>query len=91
MKQELYVKDIHDGETEPHFIGLFESLEAVSAYLSVIYKIVSVNENQHLLLLNEFSKDGKEIKSQYFIGCFETRDAVQKLMNDSHVIKEHED
>jgi hypothetical protein len=89
MVKQLYIKNNQNNES--NFIGSFENEDAIKAYLAQLYNIVALNENQFLLILNEYNKDGKEISKRHFIGCFETREQVETFLNDGHDIKEEEE
>ena len=70
-----------------HFIGLFDSMEMINMYLKEIYSIVTLNESQHLLIMNDISKDGKEIVSRQLISVAESVAELQKFLNEAHVIE----
>ncbi len=86
MPKELHIKNTETDEKG--FIGIFESEEAISAYLAQLYNIVEINEDQFLLFLHEFSKEGFDVIRRHFIGCFRSKDDIQTFLNDSHEICE---
>ena len=88
MSYELHIKN-NETDTK-HFIGLFDSPELIDVYLRQLYSIVSLNEKQHLLILNEFDKEGKEIISRQLISVAENVVDLQQFLNTAHVIEKKE-
>ena len=85
-KRNLFLKD--KATDEKHSIGCFDSNQAVASFLEKLYTIVSVNEQQELLMINQFNETGTEVTTRHFIGCFENKDAIQAFLTDAHEFEE---
>jgi hypothetical protein len=80
--KELYF--IENKDTK-HIIGRFSCEEDIRLFYKHIYDIVTLNPNQHLLILKSFNKE-QVVESSALVGVYRTITEVETGLNGMHEI-----